>query len=290
MSTFKKVSIVRYNLLGAQDENNEGVVINEVFYDEQGNETEHLNYNSDGELEEHIKLELVNGLPVDERLEMNGELTEHATRTFDENGRLLTETRQYLEGGTDTTYFEYEGDRLVSRLVVDSDGDEGEKQTWEYEDNRLIREVHYNIFGNVELERVPEYDENGMLTDITETSYREEQPEKTITIYDENGRMTTEKHYDSKERLVARTTVQYNENGKPVRFEEENVRGKKTTILNYDDAGNNITQEEIDQNGQRISLVERAFNESGNVLSVEVVMEPTLYNAGNHYRLEYKYE
>ncbi len=290
MSTFKKVSIVRYNLLGAQDENNEGVVINEVFYDEQGNETEHLNYNSDGELEEHIKLELVNGLPVDERLEMNGELTEHATRTFDENGRLLTETRQYLEGGTDTTYFEYEGDRLVSRLVVDSDGDEGEKQTWEYEDNRLIREVHYNIFGNVELERVPEYDENGMLTDITETSFREEQPEKTITIYDENGRMTTEKHYDSKERLVARTTVQYNENGKPVRFEEENVRGKKTTILNYDDAGNNITQEEIDQNGQRISLVERAFNESGNVLSVEVVMEPTLYNAGNHYRLEYKYE
>ncbi len=290
MSTLKKVSIVRYNLLGAQDENNEGVVINEVFYDEHGNETEHLNYNTDGELEEHIKIELINGLPVDERLEMNGELTEHTTRTFDDRGRLLTESRQYVEGGADTTYYEYDGERLLSRLVVDSDGDEGEKQIWEFKDNRLVREVHYNVFGNVELERVPDYDENGLLTDITETSYREEQPEKTITFYDENGHMTTEKHYDSRERLVARTTVEYNENGKPVRFEEENVRGKKITILSYDDAGNNITQEEIDQNGQRISLVERTFNETGNVMLVEVVMEPTLYNAGNHYRLEYRYE
>lgn len=290
MSTFKKVSIVRYNLLGAQDENNEGVVINEVFYDEQGNETEHLNYNTDGELEEHIKIKLINGLPVDERLEMNGELTEHTARTFDDRGRLLTETRQYVEGGADTTYYEYDGERLVSRLVVDSDGDEGEKQIWEFRDNRLVREVHYNVFGNVELERVPDYDENGLLTDISETSYREEQPEKTITFYDENGHMTTEKRYDSRGRLVARTTVEYNENGKPVRFEEENVRGKKTTILGYDDAGNNITQEEIDQNGQRISLVERTFNETGNVMLVEVVMEPTLYNAGNHYRLEYRYE
>lgn len=290
MAAFRKISIVRYNLLGAQDENNEGVVINEVIYDEQGHETEHFNYNSDGELEEHIKVELVNGLPVDERLEFNDELTEHATRTFDEEGRLLTETRQYLEGGTDTTYFEYTGDKMVSRLVVDSDGEEGEKQMWEYKDGRLVREVQYNMFGNIELERVPEYDENGLLTDITETSYREDQPEKTITFFDEQGRMTTEKHYDSKERLVARTTVEYHENGKPIKFEEENVRGKKVTSLGYDDSGNNIMQEEMDQNGQRISLVERTFNETGNVLTVEVIMEPSLYNAGNHYRLEYKYE
>lgn len=290
MSAFRKISIIRYNLLGAQDENNEGVVINEVIYDDQGHEIEHFNYNSEGELEEHVKLELDNGLPVDERLEINGELTEQATRTYDEKGRLLTETRHYLEGGTDTTYFEYEGDNLVSRLVVDSDGDEGEKQIWEYKDGQLVREVQYNMFGNIELERVPDYDENGLLTDITETSYRDDQPQKTFTFFDEHGRMITEKHYDSKERLVARTTVQYNENGKPIRFEEENVRGKKITTLGYDDSGNNIMQEETDQNGLRISYVERVFNENGNVIAVEVIMEPSLYNAGNHYRLEYKYE
>jgi len=290
MSEFRKISIIRYNLLGAQDENNEGVVINEVIFDDQGHEIEHFNYNPEGELEEHIKLELVDGLPVDERLEINGELTEHTTRTYDEKGRLLTETRHYLEGGTDTTYFEYDGDKMISRLVVDSDGEEGEKQIWEYKDGRLVREVQYNMFGNIELERVPEYDENGLLSDITETSYREDQPQKTLTFFDEHGRMITEKHYDSKERLVARTTVQYQENGKPILFEEENVRGKKITTLEYDDSGNNITQEETDQNGLRISYVERVFNENGNVLTVEVIMEPSLYNAGNHYRLEYKYE
>lgn len=290
MSEFRKISIIRYNLLGVQDENNEGVVINEVIFDDQGHEIEHFNYNPEGELEEHIKLELVNGLPVDERLEINGELTEHTTRTYDEKGRLLTETRHYLEGGTDTTYFEYDGDKMVSRLVVDSDGEEGEKQIWEYKDGRLVREVQYNMFGNIELERVPEYDENGQLSDITETSYREDQPQKTLTFFDEHGRMITEKHYDSKERLVARTTVQYQANGKPILFEEENVRGKKITTLEYDDSGNNITQEETDQNGLRISYVERVFNENGNVLTVEVIMEPSLYNAGNHYRLEYKYE
>lgn len=290
MSAFRKISIIRYNLLGAQDENNDGVVINEVIYDDQGHEIEHFNYNSEGELEEHIVFELNNGLPVDERMEINGELTEQTTRTYDEKGRLLIETRQYLEGGTDTTYFEYDGDNLVSRLVVDSDGDEGEKQIWEYKEGRLIREVQYNVFGNIELERIPDYDESGHLTDITETSYREDQPLKTLTFFDEHGRMTTEKHYDSKERLIARTTVQYNENGKPLLFEEENVRGKKITSLAYDESGNNITQEETDQNGMRISYVERTFSENGKVLTVEVIMEPSLYNAGNHYRLEYKHE
>lgn len=286
----KKVSIIKHNLLGAEPQENEGVLVNEVVYNEAGQEIERFHYDSDGQLEEHIITKVENGLPVEEILEIQGEISERTTRTFDIKGRVLTETRYYLEGGADVTSFEYQGENLVLKHVIDTDGEEGEKETWEYNNGKLIREVKYSLFGDVEAEKEYEYNENGVLSDVTENIFREEQPEKTVTFYDDKGRLTTEKKYDHKGRLVSRTIVQYNANGKPELFEEENVKGKKTTILTYDNAGNNITQEETDQNGNRISYIQRNYNESGNLESTEIIMEPFLYQAGQHYKLEYRYE
>jgi hypothetical protein len=286
----KKVSIIRHNLLGAEPQENDGILVNEVIYNEAGQEIERFHYDSDGQLEEHIITKVENGLNVEDILEIQGAISERTTRTFDIKGRVLSETRHYLEGGADVTSYEYEGDNLVLKHVIDTDGEEGEKETWEYENGKLMREVKYSLFGDIEAEKEYEYDENGLLTDITESVYREEKPDKTLTFYDELGRLTSEKKYDHKGRLVARTVVHYHTNGKPEVFEEENVRGKKTTTLTYDDSGNNITQEETDQNGNKISFVIRSYNESGNLESTEIMMEPSLYQAGQHYRLEYRYE
>ncbi|HLN52162.1 MAG TPA: hypothetical protein VK212_00545 [Lentimicrobium sp.] len=289
MATFKKLSIIRQNLLGSDSEKNEGVLLNEVFYNEDGHEIERFNYNSDGELEEHIITEVIEGRPVNETLEINGEVTERTTRVFDQEGRLISESRFYLEGGTDTITYEYDGENLLLRKVVDEEGEEGEKEIREYKDGKIIKESHFDIFGNLEIEKDYEYHENNTISEITEISYRGDLPEKNISVFDESGKMIIEKKYDSKERLIARTTIKYNESNLPLIFEEESTRGKKTTALEYDNSGNNTRQEEADGDGKRISLIERTYSESGQPLTAEVIMEPTMYHAGQHYRLEYIY-
>jgi hypothetical protein len=290
MQPIKKITIIRHDVMGNDDHQPDGTIVNEIFYDDNGNETERLNYNNDGEVEEHIIVEYDNNHPVEERLEIEGEVTERTTRVFDEKGRILTEERHYNEGGSDVISFTYEGENLVLKQVVDSDEEEGEKEVREYVDNKLSRTVSYNMFGNMESEKNYEYDDEGLLSSITETSFLDEQPEKIVSVFNEKGNLIAEKRYDNKGRLIARTIVEYLDNDKPFKYEEENVRGKRVTTLQYDAAGNNTTREEVDQNGDRISYVERTFDESGNMLSADVLVEPSLQYPGQHYKLEYKYE
>ena len=290
MTKFSKLTIVRHNLLGSGEETGQGIILNEVLYDETGHEIERFNYNTDGDLEEHISITMEGANAVEEKLQIDGELTERTTRVFNDNGKVISETRYYLEGGSDIITYEYDGNNLVRRTVVDSDGEEGEKEVREYPNDKLVREVQYNLFGNVELEKIYEYEEDGSLSEVTEISYRGDFPEKTVSIFDESGKMTMEKKYDPKGRLIARTAIQYHENNQPLIFEEESTRGLKKTVLEYDESGNNTRQEETDGDGKRISLIERTYTEEGHALTAEVIIEPSGYQAGQHYRLEYIYE
>lgn len=290
MPTLKKITVYRHNLLGSDDQDQTGLLVNEVHYDEQGNEIARFTYNSEGELEEHIKMKLENGLPVEERLELNGEPAEYVSRTFDEKGRLITLTKHYLEGGNDTTTYTYEGDHLVLKQVVDSDGEEGEKSQWKYSDNKLQHEVNYDNDGDLENEKIYTYDDDGLLSEITEIAYNDGVAEKTVSVMDEQERLIAEKKYDAKGRLVARNIITYNEDGKAIQIEEENTRGKKIVTMEYDEAGNNTFQQETDFDGSPSGHIERTFDKDGHVLEMVVVSEPSVYQPGQNYRLEYIYE
>lgn len=289
MSVLKKLTIVRHNLLGNNSSNDSGVVISEVNY-LNGIETERFNYSSDGQLEDHVIIEFENKLPVKETLETDGQISESVERVFDQNGRIISETKNYQEGGSDITYYTYEGDKLILKATSDSDGEEGEKEIWEYQNDKLIKEIKVDLFGETVYEREYEYDNEGHISSLTEISYHNDLPEKTVSLYNEDGRLNIEKRYDGKGNLIARTIIEYDENNRPGLYEEENVRGKKLTSLKYDDAGNNILQEERDQNGELLSSVKREFDNEGRQLSAEVVMQPNLYQAGFHYELKYLYE
>ncbi|HLO91367.1 MAG TPA: hypothetical protein VK172_09400 [Lentimicrobium sp.] len=290
MASTRKITILRYNLLGSEESQIEPTLFNEILFNEEGQEIERFNYDTDGELEEHITVTMENGLNVEEILETQGEVSEHTTRSYDEKGRVVAETRHYAEGGSDIVSYVYDGDRLMLKHVIDPDGEEGEKEEWEYEGDKIIRESKHSMFGDIESEKSYDYDENGLLSAITELIYRDETPEKTILFFDPQGRLETEKKYDAKGRLIARTKVEYSENGKPLSFEEETTRGTKITKLQYDEKGNNIAQEETDQDGNRLTSIERSFDDQGRISMVEIVMEPSLYQSGQHYKLEYRYE
>lgn len=290
MTVTGKVTIVRHNLLGSESHEAEGIVVNEIYYNEHGIETERFNYDAAGEPEEHITYRIIDGNVVEERLELNGEFSESVTREYSSEGKIVKEIRTYQGGDKDVTHYKYENDKLVEKVVIDEDGEEGEKLTWEFVGGKLTKEMHFGVFGDVQSEKEYYYNENGVLNEVIEIVAGDENPEKVITQFNDKGLLVLEKKYDPKDRLIARTKIEYNENSKPVVYEEETVRGKKITTLQYDDAGNNILQIETDQDGSQTSYVERTFDENNRQLSAEIIIEPRPYQYGQHYRLEYIYE
>ncbi|HOP13679.1 MAG TPA: hypothetical protein PLH09_06875, partial [Lentimicrobium sp.] len=101
----KEITLYRTNLvIGDPDEEgllSEETKVNRVILNEDGHEIERITYNAYGEPEERVIIKWENGHPVEEQLELEGEIAERTTREFDDKGRIVKEFRHYLEGGTD---------------------------------------------------------------------------------------------------------------------------------------------------------------------------------------------
>ena len=290
----KSIELYRTNVV-PDDAGEENLVmdeymVNRTVYDEDGNETERITYSPDGEAEERILVKYSNGHPVEEMLELEGELAEKTTREFDEAGTLLLEFRHYQDGEPDKISYTYEDGKPVQKLVTDSDGDEGEKFLWHYEDGKLVKGESYNEYGNIDLTREHSYNEAGHLEEIIETRISDGDKLRIVTLFDEAGHLLQEKHYDRKGNLVSRSTTIIGDNGLPAQTENETTMGKTISVFTYDEKGNNIKLEEKTTEGEVFATIERHYDEAGRISGTEVHMEPALNRPGQHYSLAYKYE
>jgi antitoxin component YwqK of YwqJK toxin-antitoxin module len=290
----KSVELYRTNII-ITDPDEEGeimdeTIINRSVYDENGNETERITYSSTGENEERIIIRYADGKPVEEILELDGEVAEKTTREFDEKGVLLREFRHYQDGEPDEISYSYENGRLVQKLVTDSDGEEGEKYLWHYKDGKLEKEESFDEYGRLDLSRKHSYTDSGSLEETVETRISDDDKIRIVTLFDEAGNLVQERRYDTKGNLVARSTSIIGENKLPTQTEEETVMGKTISIFTYDGKGNNIKLEEKTGDDEAIGSISRQYNEAGQIVSTEVHMEPTLNRPGQHYSLTYKYE
>jgi hypothetical protein len=289
----RQISIYRTNLAVAEHEEdiNGETLMNTVITDEDGNETERISYDNEGNPEERVIINYQNGKPVEERLEMAGELAERTTREFDATGRPVKEFRHYLEGDPDEILYEYDQEgHLIKRQLTDSDGEEGEKHLWIYENKLLMREESYNEYGDLESSKTYTYSENGNIEEVVEVTHSDGEQTRLVTIYNEAGKIDTDKRYDSRGRLTARNIYTYDESGNNDTIEEETVSGKTSITLHHDEAGNNILHEETDADGTLITRIERSYNPEGRPETTEVRMENTSRRMGQHYRLRYEYQ
>jgi antitoxin component YwqK of YwqJK toxin-antitoxin module len=267
----------------------EEYIISRTMYDEDGNETERITFSTSGETEERIIIKYNNGKPIEEILELEGELTERTTREFDDKGILLREFRHYQDGEPDEISYTYENDRLVKKLVTDSDGEEGEKYLWHYKNEKLDKEESFDEYGKADLIRKHTYSETGILEETEEVRISDDSKIKIVTLFDDAGNLIQEKRYDAKGNLVARSTFTIGENNLPAQTEEETIMGKTISLFTYDDKGNNILVEEKTSEGEAIASINRQYDEAGQIISTEVHMEPALNRPGQHYSLTYKY-
>lgn len=290
----KSIELYRTNIVpgdaGEEDILMDEHMINRTVYDEDGNETERITYSPEGEVEERIIVNYSNGHPVEEILELEGELAEKTTREFDEKGTLLLEFRHYQDGEPDKISYTYEDGKPVQKLVTDSDGDEGEKFLWHYKDGKLIKGVSYNEYGNIDLTREHSYNEAGHLEEITETRISADDKLSIVTLFDETGNLVQEKQYDRKGNLVSRSTTIIGENNLPAQTENENTMGKTISVFSYDEKGNNIKLEEKTSEGDVYATIDRLYDDAGHITGARVHMEPELNRPGQHYILAYKYE
>jgi len=289
----RQTNIYRTNLAIA-DPDEEGVLeevlMSSVVTDIAGNETERISYNSDGSPDEKVIIRYANNKPIEEILEMSGEHGERTTREFDENGRLVREFRHYLDGEPDQIIYEYDAEnRMVKRQLTDSDGEEGEKHLWIYEGKLLVREESYNEYGDLESSKTYSYYENGIPEEVVELNINDGMQTRLVSLFNEDGKPEAEKRYDMHGRLTARNIYTYNEKGLAATIEEETVSGKSFVNLHYDEAGNNILQEETASDGKVVSRIERTFNSDNQPETTEVRIENTARGMGQHYRLRYEY-
>ena len=290
----KSVELYRTNVLpgdnGDEDLVMDEYLINRTVYDEDGNETERITYSPEGETEERIIVNYSNGHPVEEILELGGEVAEKTTREYDDSGTLLYEFRHYQDGEPDKISYTYEDGKPVQKLVTDSDGDEGEKFLWHYKDGKLAKGVSYDEYGNIDLIREHSYNEAGHLEEITETRFSADDKIQIVSLFDEAGNLVQEKHYDRKGNLVSRSTTIIGDNKLPAQTENENTMGKTISVFTYDEKGNNIKLEEQTAEGEVFAKIDRQFDEAGRTIGTIVHMEPELNRPGQHYTLAYKYE
>ena len=289
----KQIDLYRTSLINVdpeESETNGEVQTSRVVYNSVGNEIERISYTGDGEVDERVVIAWQNGKPVEEILEMAGEVAERTTHEYDENSRLLREFRHYLDGDPDQISFEYDNDgHMILRQLTDSDGEKGEKQVWIYQNGKLSREELWNEYGDLENSKTFTYAEDGSPEETVELIFAGGEQTRLVTQYDEEGNISAEKRYDARGRLVSRQVLTQGENGRTALIEEETVTGKTLIKLEYDDAGNNILHQETTADGEPLTLIQRSFDQEGQIMNVEVRMENLPNRPGQHYRLRYAY-
>lgn len=289
----KKIELYRTNIVltDPDEEGNlmEEVLVSETLFDENGNETERISYSPSGETEEHIIIKYENGRPVEEILELEGEVAERTTREFDKSGLLLREFRHYQDGEPDEISYTYDNGKPIQKLVTDSDGEEGEKHLWHYNDDKIIKEESFNEYGEADYIKTYSYAETGILEETEETRISNGEKSRLVSLFDEKGNLVQEKRYDSRGNLLARVTTVLGDNDRPAQTEEETIMGKTISVFGWDEHGNNIKLTEQTPEGEEIAVIDRTFDETGRIIATGVKMEPALNRPGQHYNLRYAY-
>ncbi|GAB1405415.1 MAG: hypothetical protein PHX54_11570 [Lentimicrobiaceae bacterium] len=265
-------------------------LLSEIMLDTDGNETERLTYDQEGNVEERIVTTYKRGKPVKVVLMVNDMVVEETDYQYNDKGLLVKEVISYQEGEPDEAVYTYEDDRLIARQVFDDDGVEGEHMYRKYENDKLVREEFFNDDNELERSKTYLYNDKNQLEETVELRNDDNGQVRIVNVIDEAGNIILEKRYDAKGNLIMRSRTEINDKGLPESIEEENVYGKTITLLAYDEQLRNTRLEEVTEAGLVLNRIERSFNAEGQLDILTSKSEPTALRPAAYYRIRNEYE
>lgn len=259
---------------------------NKTVYNKDGNVIRAEKHNPDGGLEEYEENKYDdNGLLVEAKTVMNGEIADHTTYEI-VDGKTVKAFIHYLDGTHDTINYEYDDNRLVRKTFYDEDGEmekevifqtsdshsaevtkdeEGavvEEKEKLYSNGRVVKEKYHDAFSGIRFGVEYEYDEEGR--------------ERNTRRFDDQGNVVEnlDKAYDNKGRLIS---IDDSSNEKRITFA-------------YDEQGRLILQEEKLYDGTVISSIKRTYNADNLHDTSEVYINGFDRQMSQHYNVYHEYE
>lgn len=168
---------------------------------------------------------------------------------------------------------------VVLEESYDQEGNFTERYEREYdEDNELVSK------------RKSVYNENGNLVEFTEWSADTNATSREIYTNDKAGRQIESKRYNGKGELLEKLSFKLDEEGYRNRIVQQLPDDESTIVIERDEKGNVIKQEEFNSNQHLNSRIERKMDDKGNVVESHVYVSSPEPGVSNRYTIRYDYE
>lgn len=296
MSKPKSVTLFKFDYI-LKDINSEefdlvGGIYSKTTYDEEGRTLSELKYEADGSIEQHYGYAYnEQGERIAERSwDESGNLIEDIEFDLDTDGKVQQAYKNYLDGSRDTISYTYDdrGNLLGKEVVTDEDELEM-AETFAYEDDREVLHEMKDENDELVLRKETAYDEKGRVVEERTWSAETGSTLRTLTEYDDKGEISGVSSYNEDGEMLLR--VSYKREGERITGVTEHSPDKKSvTTIEYDEKDNPVLQEEHNDRRELVSRIMRKFDDEGNVLESEVIIDSHGQGRNQHYILKYEYE
>jgi hypothetical protein len=281
----KSTKVIRINLSPEGQELRQNLLSLTEYHEKNEKAVKEIQYSPEGEPEQITCYEYdAKGYLISEEIK-EGDETLVSKRTFevDDNGRVEREFHHYSDGSVDTIDYGYNSlGQLVEKVVTDYEGEKESEEVFEYEGEHLVREAVVGGDGFLIRESLMAYSDEGLLDDITIRDLSEGAEVRKHYDYDEKSRRRGFVVYNENDELIERVLFKYDEKDRLSEVIDENRRQKNTTLLQYNDQGWVIKQEEYDLQGKLVSRVERVFEEDGRIVESKVFVNTSRSGMENY--------
>lgn len=293
-SKVKSLSVSRqiFNNNSSQDNDSESYLVEKSCFDEQGRPVFAAKYNADGILEEKTTYSYENNFTTMLYYVDEDEVSEKTILESDEKGNVLKKNKNYADGSSSVSVYEYENDKPVKKSVIDIE-EEGEEESshsiWEYDEGgNLVSEEEYE-YGELVFYRKMKYDDKNQLV------YKE-------TFYASDGKPSKEEYFWDNENISKRVvtniygekaeaTYKSDSSNQVIQVDYKSAKSITSTFIEYDEKGNAVRECEKNLDGEVIMEVIRVYDNDKDLIISE---ETRVFGLGrgfdSHYKLNYTYE
>lgn len=218
------------------------------------------------------------------------EPAEENSYEYDEKGKVCRDFKHYIDGSKDTTDYSYDDSgKLIEKVTVDEDGETELREVFEYKGDQLVSHVITDGEDNPVVSEEFGYNDKGQVIMQIRDDNETGEYFKLMVEYNEDGRKVSEKIFDEDDELVETTWFEEDENGRVIQTVEENSLRRHEKHFFFDDQGNGLGYEEVNQDGDKVVVVEHQLGEHKHPVASMVFVHGAGRSPGQHYELKYEY-